>query len=136
MNPPLWFALARAVHFAACLLLLGVCVFDRFIARGFDAPWRSVARWLIAAALPLALASGVFWFAGVAVEMSGLTLTDAMHGDVLGTVWERTSFGRLWEFRLALWPIAAATMGLSFLPARPPAAMKWLTLIVCAVLVA
>ncbi len=71
---------ARAVHFAACMLLLAVCTFDRIIipaeirrqAAAVVALWKQIAAWLFLVALSLAGLSGAAWFALVAIEMSGL----------------------------------------------------------------
>ena len=97
---PVYLVAARATHFAACLLLLSLCVFDRAIVpRPINAEWNRIANWLIAIALPIALLSGVGWFIEVAMQMSGQSLSI----EIMRTVWSRTQFGTLWQLRLVLW---------------------------------
>jgi putative copper resistance protein D len=106
-----WFAATRTVHFFACLLVFGVCVFDRFIVSaapwqeqvGIRQRWRSIARVLVLLALPAALISGASWFVLVAIQMSGLPPGEAVHLDVLQLVWDETQFGGLWRLRTVLW---------------------------------
>jgi putative copper resistance protein D len=92
INP--WLIAARAAHFAACLLMFGLCVFDRFIARGRD--WRSTSRPLMLFALPVALLSGTAWFALVTIDMSGSL-------DAWRLVGTQTNFGHVWQLRLCFW---------------------------------
>lgn len=134
-----WFAAARAVHFVACLLVFGVCVFDRFVvgsvARQEEAwigqPWRSIARTLMLIALPAALISGACWFILVAIQMSGLPPGEAVHLDILQLVWARTQFGNLWRLRAIFW-LATAIPGIGLVLLRRESilrgAMVWLAL--------
>jgi putative copper resistance protein D len=110
-----WFSLTRAVHFGACLLALGACAFDRFVAdpvlrRAGPAAggrWDAIARWLAVLALPAALLSGAAWFAFVAIQMSGLPPSQALRMDVLRLVWGQTRFGELWRLRAVFWALAS-----------------------------
>jgi putative copper resistance protein D len=88
---------ARAIHFGSCLLIFGVWMFDRFIiVPAAVAQWRSIARWLLALALPVAALSGAWWFAELAIGMSG----QALDMNIVSLVWKQTHFGQLWQLRL------------------------------------
>ena len=106
------FAATRAVHFGACLLLLGVWVFDRLIARPLnDTPvlskhWLPITRTLISISLPLVLLSGTAWLGFNAINMSGLPPSQALRGDILHIVLTDTHFGHLWEIRAMLFVAA------------------------------
>jgi putative copper resistance protein D len=111
---------ARAVHFGACLLIFGVWVFDRFIiVPAAAAQWRSIARWLLALALPLAALSGAWWLGELALDMSGHALDMNIvslvwkHMDIVSTVWKGTHFGQLWQLRLIYFAVAAFSALLS-----------------------
>lgn len=105
------FALARAVHFGACLLLLCVPLFDRLMIGSLPASlrgaterrWRRIALVLVLLAAPVALISGGAWLGFVAIEMSGLPLGEALTWETLNLVWSQTHFGRLWELRAIFW---------------------------------
>lgn len=125
---PTWLAAARAVHFAACLLILTTCVFDRFIAEG--PPWRSIARWLCFIALPLALASGVVWLLQVTISMSG----EALSANDLDLVWNHTRFGFVWRLRLFIWIGLAPLAVWAFAPGRTRRTPAWLALALSAAL--
>jgi putative copper resistance protein D len=96
----------RAVHFAACLLLLGTFAFDRFVITTVPifAPWwhRAASR-LLLLSLPLALLTGACWFGFVTLDMTGLPLGQALALQPLSTVWNQTRFGHLWQLRLICW---------------------------------
>ena len=80
---------ARALHFSACMLAFGVWVFDRFIVvPGVVLHWRAMVKWLLIPALVVAALSGVWWFALLAVGMSG----QALQMDILRLVWKQTHF--------------------------------------------
>lgn len=106
-----WFAATRTVHFGSCLLVFGVCVFDRLVLASVGEQeqvaigprWRPAARMLLLLALSAALLSGASWLALVAIEMSGLSPGQAVHLDVLRLVWDQTQFGKLWQLRTILW---------------------------------
>jgi copper resistance protein D len=87
---------ARAIHFGSCLLIFSVWMFDRFIiVPAAVAQWRTVRRCLLAAALPAAALSGVWWFAELTVGMSG----QALDKTIMAMVWKQTHFGQLWQSR-------------------------------------
>jgi putative copper resistance protein D len=96
----MYFVLARFFHFAACLLVFSVCVFDRFIVSpSMSEYWNRLAKWLIAIAMPIALLSGIAWFAAVVIQMSNESLS--MHD--VRSVWGQTQFGTLCKLRLIVW---------------------------------
>jgi putative copper resistance protein D len=108
-----WFAAARGVHLAACMLLLGVWIFDRWIV-GATAQQRAgpvaqssqrIGRWLLAISFPAALLSGVAWFYFVADGMKDPD--EPMRLSLLGLVWTGTQFGRVWQLRSILWILVA-----------------------------
>lgn len=106
----LWFVLARAGHFAACLLLAGVFAFDRLVAT--TAPmarteWKGIATRLLLISFPVILLTGMWWLAMVTIEMSELPPKEALTPQVLGEVWNQTHFGAVWKLRLTLWCGAA-----------------------------
>ena len=87
---------ARAIHFGSCLLIFSVWMFDRFIiVPTAVAQWRAIHRCLLAVALPAAALSGVWWFAELAVGMSG----QALDRTIMAMVWKQTHFGHLWQLR-------------------------------------
>jgi copper resistance protein D len=95
---------ARALHFGACMLAFGVWVFDRFIVvPAVASHWRSMMKWLLIPALVAAALSGVWWFALLAVGMSG----QALQMNILRLVWKQTHFGQLWQLRLIFLILAA-----------------------------
>lgn len=135
-----WFVAARAVHFAACLLILGVFFFDRCIVAPvakcqgpqIGRHWRTIARWLLFFALPAALASGAAWFALVAIDMSDLPASEALSGGILRTVWRQTQYGALWQIRLGFW-IATGLAAIAVVTGRRAsslrAAIAWIGLL-------
>jgi copper resistance protein D len=111
---------ARAIHFAATLLVAGVVLFAVFIA----APaWRGAAgngavaikvRAQLAAiawiGLALAAFSGAAWLVLTAAAMSDLPAAQVFGDGVLWTVLSQTVFGRDWLIRLVLACALAATL--------------------------
>jgi copper resistance protein D len=103
---------ARTTHFASCLALFGGFVFLLWVARPTyrvvgaaseerDLLWRRLrrsTRWGLVAAL----LSGGLWFSLEAVEMSGMSVREALGRETLQTVIEQTQFGRVWLVRLWL----------------------------------
>jgi putative copper export protein len=107
-----WYAAARGVHLAACILLLGVWIFDRWIIAGSGDPRiaqasRRIGRWLLAIGLPAALLSGVAWFYLAAAGMKDPDMP--MRFSAFRVVWTETQFGHVWQLRSILW-IAAAVL--------------------------
>jgi putative copper resistance protein D len=115
---PLFYA--RAIHFAATLLVAGVALFVVFVA----APaWRDAAidsavainvrrrlaliAWI---SLALALISGAAWLVLTAAAMSDLPAAQVFGDGVLWTVLSQTVFGRDWLIRLVLACALAATL--------------------------
>lgn len=111
-------ALARAIHFAACLLAFGIVVFDRWIAApalhggGMNTAigWPRTTTRLLWFSLIVALLSGIAWLLLGAIQMSGLPPNEALQPEVLRVVVGETHFGRLWELRALLWLGAAAAI--------------------------
>ncbi len=110
------FALTRTVHFGACLLLLGVPLFDRLMIAPLpaamrdatDQSWKPIATVLTLLAVVLSLISGAAWLGFVSIEMSGLPPREALAGQTLNVVWSQTQFGRLWQLRTMFWLVASA----------------------------
>ncbi|HET7595010.1 MAG TPA: copper homeostasis membrane protein CopD, partial [Stellaceae bacterium] len=110
--------LARALHFAATLSLLGIFVFlavvaEPVLARGglADATaFRRVLRRLAWASLAVALLSGVLWLVLEVRSMSGKSLADVFSQDVIGVVVTRTRFGRVFEVRSVLLLVLAGIL--------------------------
>lgn len=103
-------AIVRAVHFAACLAALGTAAFMLLVGRldGLDRQFRRFA----AAALAVALLSGVLWFALVAARILALPVSEALGDGGLISVVTDTRFGRIAIIRLALVVLAAAALAL------------------------
>ena len=111
---------ARAIHFAATMLVAGVVLFTVFIA----APaWRGAAsngavaikvraRLAVMAWIGLALAAiaGAVWLVLTAAAMSGLPTAQVLGDGVLWTVLSQTTFGRAWLIRFVLACALAATL--------------------------
>ena len=111
---------ARAIHFAATMLVAGVVLFTVFIAapawRGAASngavPIKVRARLAIIAWTNLALAaiSGAAWLVLTAAAMSGLPAAQVFGDGVLWTVLSQTTFGRAWLIRSVLACALAATL--------------------------
>jgi len=110
-SPTFLFVLIRTVHFAACLLLLAVWAFDRLVLPAVKSPGSLMLRdrWVISESrwtlilLPVIAISGGAWFVQLCVNMSGLSLREAMQAETVRAVWNETNFGRLWQLRSVLW---------------------------------
>jgi putative copper resistance protein D len=98
---------ARLLHYAAVATLAGVSFFPLYAY--VDAEPIVLFRWrlgvLFVAAIA-ALLSGVLWFVFSVANMSG-TLADVADREVLRTVLNETTFGRVWTARLVLSIITA-----------------------------
>ncbi|HSZ58732.1 MAG TPA: CopD family protein [Tepidisphaeraceae bacterium] len=117
-----WFVLVRAVHFGACLLLLGTFCFDRFIASAApmaERQWKAIARRLLLIGLALSLLTGAGWFGFVAMAMSGLPAGQAFEPQVLSTVWNQTRFGQVFQDRLICW-LLSGIIAIPFVCGRGP----------------
>ncbi|MGA2230171.1 MAG: CopD family protein [Tepidisphaeraceae bacterium] len=137
---PVWFVIARAVHFAACMVLLGICLFDRFVAPreqgGERDAWRQIFLVLLAIALPAAAVSGVAWLVYVTMDMSELSYSQAMQGGTISIVLNQTHFGTLWQLRGLLF-LGAGICGVLLLFSRQARRrifplLVWLTLVFAA----
>src|SRR6266849_9996381 len=93
---------ARLLHFAAVTTLAGISFFPLYAHA--DAEPIVLLRWrqgvLLAAAIA-ALLSGVLWFVFSVANMSG-ALADIVDREVLWTVLNETTFGRVWMARMLL----------------------------------
>ena len=136
---PIWFIVARAVHFAACMVLLGICLFDRFVApreQGERDAWRRIFITLLAIVLPSAAVSGLVWLVFVTMDMSSQSFSEVMQGGTISIVLNRTHFGTLWQLRALLF-LGAAACGVPLLLSRQARRcifplLVWLTLIFAA----
>jgi putative copper resistance protein D len=110
MNGPL--VIARAVHFAATLLLTGGLAFRCFVATPvFHAgvPTKAGAAldgfldrrlaWIIWAALAAALVSWAAWLVLLAGEIGGMPVAQALSEGLPWTVLTQTTFGDAWMLR-------------------------------------
>jgi putative copper resistance protein D len=99
---------SRAVHFAATATTAGALIFRALVAE--PALWSAEAavfirtqdRRVASLGLAVAAASGACWFLLQAAAMAGLSLKEAIAGDVLLTVMNETQFGFVSQIRLAL----------------------------------
>lgn len=124
----LCFVAARAVQFFACLAILGLWTFDRFVIGSIDVGWpRIVRRWMLIA-LPAVLISGIVWFGCVAIAMSGQPANQALRPTILRLVWSQTYFGSVWKCRTIFLTCSALTTTGIFVArntARIPAKFAW-----------
>jgi copper resistance protein D len=100
---------ARAVHFAATLMVAGIVFFVVFVAEpafrkvptaaGVAGPLRRRLVWIVWISLALCLLSGATWLLFTAASMSGQTLPEVYAQDVLWTVLTQTDFGNDWLLR-------------------------------------
>jgi copper resistance protein D len=92
----------RLLHYAAVTTLAGVSFFPLYAYAAAEPkklfPWR---QGVLLAAAVASLLSGVLWFVFSVANMSG-TLAGVADGEVLGTVLNETTFGRVWTARLVL----------------------------------
>jgi copper resistance protein D len=134
-----WLVVARAVHYGTCLLFFGVLASDRFVAASIlrggknEAAdyWMACLRRFVCVLLPVILLSGIAWFVLVAANMSGLPVRQAIHPEILETVWGQTLFGTDWKWRLVFW-LAAAVAAVLFLFKSPTLLQKilaWMLLL-------
>jgi len=133
MNPS--FVLVRALHMAACLLVFGLCVFDRFVAgrlieaRGLEkirSLWRRTFGSLNLICIAVILLTGLAWLGMVVIAMSDLPPREALRGPFIRLVLDQTQFGALWKIRLLLWCITSvAAIGMY---SRTNRLLVWLTM--------
>ncbi len=117
MADPLLYA--RAIHFAATMLVAGLVLFVVFVAApawrggGNSALAVNVRRRLAIIAwigLALALISGAAWLVLTAAAMSDLPAAQVFSDGVLWTVLSQTTFGRDWLARFVVACALAATL--------------------------
>lgn len=117
-------AAARAVHFAAILLLEGTVVFHFLVAepslRAVGDGARRVAamrrflHWMTALALIVGAASGMAWLLILAGRIVGLSPMEALGQGVDWTLLTQTQFGAAWQLRAvaaALFEISLVVIG-------------------------
>lgn len=105
--------IARTLHFAACVSLVGVGVFECLIAApalDVTADLTRRLKRLAWVSLALAVITGAGWIAGVAADMSGQDFGHVFGSDAIGTVLMRTRIGEDWLLRLALAVAFGATL--------------------------
>jgi len=119
---------ARAIHFAATILVAGVALFYVFaaepalrralhLAHVATTVRRRFAR-LAWSGLFLAVVSGAAWLVIAAIQMSGRSAGDVVADGTLWTVLSQTQFGKAWLLRLAV----AVLLGGAFLFVLSPRA--------------
>jgi putative copper resistance protein D len=105
---------ARLLHFAAVTTLAGVSFFSLYACA--NAEPILLLRWrhgvLLAAAVSTLL-SGILWFVFAVANMSG-TLADVADREVLWTVLNETTFGRVWMARMLLAVIVLSVISIRF----------------------
>jgi putative copper resistance protein D len=104
-----WLVVVRTVHFVATATTAGTLIFRAVVAEPASASTpaaiivvRSQALRVASISLAIATVSGVIWILLEAAAMSGLSLKEAMAGDVLSVVVNETQFGFVSEIRLVL----------------------------------
>lgn len=108
--------IVRAVHFAATATTAGTLIFRAVVAEPASRSTPAapvVQRQILVVAwtgLITAAVSGVIWVLLQAAAMSGLSLKEAMAGDVLSVVMNETQFGLVSEIRLVLAIILAGCL--------------------------
>jgi putative copper resistance protein D len=111
--------IARAVHFAATLLLTGCLTFRCFVAApafhgkagtALEAWLRIRLAWMVWAALAVALASGAAWLVVLSAEIGGTAVAEALSQGLPWTVLTQTTFGDAWTLRLEMAAVLAALL--------------------------
>jgi copper resistance protein D len=112
-----WLVVVRAVHFAASAMIAGVLLFRIAVAvpalRSAPSTAQLVETKTLRVAcisLGISAASGVAWILLQAPAMSGLSFSEAMTADVIGTVVTETQFGLFAEIRVVLAMMVAACL--------------------------
>ena len=111
-------AAARAVHFAAMMMLEGAIVFRFLIAdpicRAADGEelraLRGLLAWTVWLGLLIGIVSGAAWLVLLAGRISNLTPAHALTQGVVWTVLTRTRFGETWQVRSILAVFVAASI--------------------------
>lgn len=127
------FILTGAVHFAACLLVFGVCVFQRFVVTtAAERSWRPIGKVLLLTALPVVFLSGLFWVLLFTASVAGL-VPNRTFWQVLVLVWTKSRFGPVWQWRLSFWLLLLVASVLELV--RPRATRSKLVLVLAGLLV-
>jgi copper resistance protein D len=117
MNAPL--VIARAIHFAATLLLTGALTFQCFVAvpvlaakvhAGLATGLRIRLASIIWSALAAALVSGAAWLMLLSGESGGVSIEQALSQGLPWTVLTQTTFGEAWTLRLVIAAVLAAVL--------------------------
>src|SRR5712671_162989 len=111
---------ARLLHYAVVTTLAGVSFFPLYALA--DAEPIALLRWrqgvLLATAIAVLL-SGILWFVFSVANMSG-TLADVVDREVLWTVLNETTFGRVWMARMLLAVIILSVISKRFASTAGP----------------
>jgi putative copper resistance protein D len=112
-----WLIAVRAIHFAASAMIAGILLFRIAVAEPALRSARPTANLVETKTLRLAwislgisLVSAIAWITLQAPAMSGLSFSEAMTAEVIGTVLTETQFGLLSEIRLVLAMMVAACL--------------------------
>jgi putative copper resistance protein D len=117
VNGPL--VIARAVHFAATLLLTGTVAFECFVSAPVLAGKTRAAlacglpvrlAWISWAALAAALLSGAAWLVLLSGEIGDMPAAQALSQGLPWTVLTQTTFGVVWTLRLVIAAVLAAVL--------------------------
>jgi putative copper export protein/mono/diheme cytochrome c family protein len=109
---------ARAVHFAAMMLLEGAIVFHFLITTPIlgaandevRRTLRSLLAWTVWLGLLVGVVSGAAWLILLAGRIRGLAPAETLSQGVAWTVLTRTRFGETWQVRSILAVLVAASM--------------------------
>jgi putative copper export protein/mono/diheme cytochrome c family protein len=109
---------ARAVHFAAMMLLEGAIVFHFLVTvpilrAADDEVWRMLRRllaWTVWLGLLVGVVSGAAWLILLAGRIRGLTPVETLSQGVAWTVLTQTRFGETWQVRSILTVLVGASM--------------------------
>src|SRR5690242_9698733 len=92
---------ARALHFAATLILEGSLAFQFWVLPVFGpgVPIESVSRRIDRVAVIATLLSGIFWIGLLGADLAGASVMDAFMQGADWTLLTRTLAGRVWLAR-------------------------------------
>ncbi len=128
---------ARALHYAAVMLLFGVPLFPLYAYRAPNAPLPTrLKNWsgkLLFGAAVAAFLTACLWFHLVTAKMSG-SLDAALDPDALHSVLYDTAFGRVWSVRLGLSALLVAATGFYYLVSKTAPNWMFLTVLAAALL--
>ena len=124
---------ARAVHFAAMMLLEGAIVFHFLVTipilrAADDEVWRRLRRllaWTVWLGMLVGVVSGAAWLILLAGRIRGLTPVETLSQGVAWTVLTQTRFGETWQVRSILTVLVGASM-FAFIRGSP-SSERWLS---------